>query len=104
MSVFAQRVYKLVSQIPKGRVSSYKQVAKALNCLSFQAVGQALKNNPNPPTIPCHRIVKSDGSIGGFNGKRSGKEVLRKIKLLEKEGIRFNGKKIKGFKAKLYKF
>ena len=101
VSPFAQKVYQLLKKIPKGKVSTYKEIAKALNCRAYQAVGQALKRNPFSPQVPCHRVVKSDGSIGGFAGKTSGKEIKRKIMMLKKEGIRFNSKKVKDFKKVL---
>jgi len=101
---FAKKVYQLLRKIPKGKVSTYKEVAKALKTKACQAVGQALKNNPNPPYIPCHRVVKNDGTIGGFMGKTKGKAIQRKINLLKQEGIKFTGKKIKNFKKLLLKF
>ncbi len=90
---FRQKVYKIVEKIPKGKVMTYKQVAEKLNSKSYRAVGQALKNNPNPPIIPCHRVVRSDGRVGGFFGATEGKMVKEKIKLLESEGVKIvNGK------------
>jgi methylated-DNA-[protein]-cysteine S-methyltransferase len=63
-------------------MASTKQVAT-------RAVGQALKRNPFAPVVPCHRVVRSDGSLGGFNGCTSGCEIDRKIKLLAQEGVTF---------------
>lgn len=83
---FADRVYAVCKRIPKGRVSSYGAIAKVLNS-SPRAVGQALRCNPFAPVVPCHRVVKSDGTIGGFMGEIEGKEVKRKIKLLSDEGV-----------------
>ncbi len=88
---FADRVYAVVAKIPKGKVMSYKQVAEELGTKAYQAVGQALKNNPYAPKVPCHRVIRSDGSIGGFNGKTDGKEIERKIKMLESEGVKIKG-------------
>lgn len=73
--------------------SQYGAIAKALNS-SPRAVGQALKKNPFSPAVPCHRVVKSDGTIGGFMGKVTGSEITKKIFLLEKEGIKMKGGKI----------
>ena len=86
MTAFAEKVYKVVAAIPEGKVSTYKEVAKAISCRSFRAVGQALKRNPNPVIMPCHRVVRSDGGIGGYSGSDS-KQVQKKIRLLESEGI-----------------
>jgi len=66
---------------------TYKTIAERLGTKAYRAVGQAVKSNPCAPEVPCHRVVKSDGSIGGFNGKTKGKEIDRKIKLLKAEGV-----------------
>ncbi|MDD5757944.1 MAG: MGMT family protein [Desulfobulbaceae bacterium] len=90
---FQRKVYAVVSQIPKGRVMTYQGVARALGCRSCQAVGQALKRNPFAPTVPCHRVIKSDFSLGGFAGAWQGDELVRKMKLLADEGVIFeNGR------------
>lgn len=83
MSVFAKKVYKVVSGIPMGEVRSYKWVArKAGSPRAYRAVGTILKNNPFPFIIPCHRVVKSDKNIGGYVfGSRLKKYILE----LEKE-------------------
>ncbi|OHB00690.1 MAG: hypothetical protein A3E93_02995 [Candidatus Zambryskibacteria bacterium RIFCSPHIGHO2_12_FULL_43_12b] len=63
---FAQKVYKIVSKIPKGKTLSYKQVAKlAGRPLAHRAVGNILNKNRDPK-VPCHRVIKSDGTIGGY--------------------------------------
>jgi methylated-DNA-[protein]-cysteine S-methyltransferase len=90
---FQQKVYDATSKIPKGKISTYKDIATYLNCGSCQAIGQALKNNPFAPTVPCHRVVKSDFTIGGFFGSNSGPNVLKKQQLLESEGISFDSNK-----------
>ncbi len=84
---FADKVYDLCKRIPKGKVSTYGAIAKTLNS-SPRAVGQALRFNPYAPIVPCHRVVASDGRIGGFMGKVEGKTIEKKISLLEKEGVR----------------
>ena len=83
---FADKVYGLCKKIPKGKVSTYGAIAKALNS-SPRAVGQALRCNPYAPIVPCHRVVASGGKIGGFMGKTAGKEIQKKIELLKKEGV-----------------
>ncbi|MGI0091701.1 MAG: MGMT family protein [Nitrososphaerales archaeon] len=92
-SDFAKMVYGLTSQIPKGRVSTYGAIASAMNVHgASRAVGQILKANPKPIVVPCHRVIKSDGSIGGYGGALgSGK----KIKLLRSEGLEIEGGKVK---------
>ena len=84
---FAEMVYALCRTIPAGKVTTYKALARALGTSSSQAVGQALKRNPYAPLVPCHRVIKSDGSIGGFKGKIVGTEIEEKVRLLEREGI-----------------
>ncbi len=97
---FSDKVLSLAKQIPKGKVSTYKDIALALNTRSFQAVGQALAKNTRPLIIPCHRVIKSNGEVGGYKGKR---ENTAKIKLLKKEGIKIrNGKVIDLDKVRHY--
>lgn len=81
MSSFTEKVYQIVKKIPSGKVLTYKQVAKYTgNEHASRAVGNILHKNHNPK-IPCHRVIRSDGKIGGYN--KGGKE---KIKILKKEG------------------
>ena len=64
---FEARVYAVVRRIPKGQVRSYRWVAQRLgNSDLARAVGQALKRNPDPHRTPCHRVIRSDGSLGGY--------------------------------------
>ena len=78
-------VWKYLKTIPKGQTRTYKQVAKAIKRpLSYRAVANAIAKNPYSPLIPCHRVIKSDGSIGGYSGKGG---VKTKVKLLKSEGI-----------------
>ncbi len=94
---FQMRVYDLTSKIPKGKVSTYGDLAKKLNISSAQAVGQALRRNPYAPKVPCHRVVASDGSIGGFGGCMSGRHIREKIALLKKEGVKVAGGRVLDF-------
>lgn len=80
---FSEKVYSICSRIPKGKVMTYGQIAKILDS-SPRAVGQALKRNPYAPKVPCHRVIKSDGTLGGYDGKMNSQ---RKIKLLRSEGV-----------------
>lgn len=97
----ASDVYKLVSKIPKGRVSTYGDVARALKAEgASRAVGQILKANPTPIVVPCHRVVKSDGSIGGYGGAAG---ANKKIKLLRSEGIDIRNGKVSHLKRVVLK-
>lgn len=87
---FQEKVYTLCSKIPKGKVSTYNAIAKALNT-SPRAVGQALKRNPYAPKVPCHRVIKSDRTLGGFNGIMNNS---KKIKMLKSEGIIISDNKV----------
>ena len=87
MTEFQEKVYSAVKLIPTGKVSTYKHLAEHLSCKSFQAIGQALKKNPYAPEVPCHRVIKSDLSIGGYFGAIEGDEITKKISLLKSEGI-----------------
>ncbi|MDP8259514.1 MAG: MGMT family protein [Candidatus Gygaella obscura] len=85
LSSFDWKVFKVVSEIPLGEVKTYKWVAKRINHPeSARAVGNSLKKNPWPVVIPCHRVIHSDSSLGGYSqGKRMKKKLLdleRKIK------------------------
>lgn len=91
---FQVKVYSALCRVPKGRVTTYKHLAASIACGSSRAVGQALRRNPHAPTVPCHRVVQSDRSIGGFFGTTSGENIQKKIQLLKSEGVTFgvNGK------------
>ncbi len=77
-NAFQIKVYRTVCTIPWGQTRSYKWVAQRLGRSgSSRAVGQALKRNPYPLIVPCHRVIRADGSIGGFSeGKRLKKRLL----------------------------
>ena len=77
---FNEEVYKLCKKIPKGKVSTYKEIGLALNSKAYRAVGNALNKNPHAPEVPCHRVICTDGSPGGYNRGRE-----NKIKLLQEE-------------------
>ena len=99
MTLNAQECYDLLAQIPKGKVTTYKEIAKQLNSKAYRAVGSLIGKNPKAPKVPCHRVVKSDGSIGGYAFG-----VERKIELLRLEKVEVEGDKVKDFKNKFYKF
>lgn len=83
MTPFAKKVYRAVLSIPIGEVRSYKWLAEKIGCPgACQAVGQALKNNPYPLIIPCHRVIKSDGNLGGY---ALGVKVKKRILDLERQ-------------------
>jgi len=82
---FQIKVWNYLKKIPKGKLRTYSQVAKAINKpLAVRAVANAIGKNPFPPMIPCHRVVRSDGSLGGYSGKGG---ITTKKVLLKKEKI-----------------
>ena len=84
---FQIKVWKYLLKIPKGKVKTYQEVAIAIKSpFSARAVGNAVGKNPYAPKIPCHRVIRSDGSIGGYSGKGG---IRTKKKLLKSEGFSF---------------
>ena len=82
---FQLRVWKYLITIPKGSVKTYKQVAIAINKpKSARAVANACAKNPYAPNIPCHRVIRSDGGLGGYSGRGG---VDQKLKLLRSEKV-----------------
>jgi len=82
ISNFKQRVLNVVAQIPKGETRTYKDVAvMAGSPNAYRAVGNIMNRNRNPK-VPCHRVIKSNGSVGGYNGGGP----KRKTEMLRKEG------------------
>lgn len=93
MDTFQKRVGEIVKKIPRGQVLTYKQVAIKLGDKNLaRAVGNALNKN-HDKAIPCHRVVRADGRVGGFNRGNA-----QKIKLLEKEGVKIKNGRIKNYK------
>ena len=86
---FRARVYDAVRRIPSGKVVSYAAIASAIDCRSARVVGQAMRMCPYDD-VPCHRVVASDFTLGGFGGKSAGPQIARKKRLLKAEGIRFD--------------
>ena len=79
---FKKKVLEIVSKIPRGKTMSYAEVAKAAGSpKAYRAVGNIMHNNLDPKRVPCHRVIKSDGTIGGYAGG-----TKKKIALLKKEG------------------
>jgi methylated-DNA-[protein]-cysteine S-methyltransferase len=84
---FQVRVWRYLAKIPRGSLKTYSQVAKGIGKpLAVRAVGNAIGKNPFAPKIPCHRVIRSDGSLGGYSGKGG---IKTKKLLLKREGITF---------------
>lgn len=86
---FNERVWALTARIPKGKVTTYGDIARALNSNGSRAVGNALNRNPYAPAVPCHRVVGSAGALTGFAGG-----LPKKQRMLRAEGVPFVGAKV----------
>lgn len=99
-SEFEKQVYAALKKVPRGKVTTYGRLAQAIGRKkAARAIGNAMNKNPYAPQVPCHRVVKSNGEIGGF-----AHGVQKKIAMLKKEGIAFEGDKIINFYDVLYQF
>lgn len=103
LTPFRKQTLSLLCQIPRGRYSTYQAMSDHISATSHKtcarAVGNAMRNNPFAPEVPCHRILAADGSLGGFGGHwgEQGKFAGRKHELLKEEGVRFDLRgKVKG--------
>ena len=95
-----QKIYKKLLEVPKGQITTYGDLAKAVGLKNGQRlIGKIMKKNPYPVLVPCHRVVMSTGKLGGY---AYGKHV--KIKILSDEGVKIINGKIISFDKKLFKF
>jgi len=82
---FQIKVWNYLKKIPKGKVKTYQEVAKAIGKpKAHRAVANAVGKNPFSPKIPCHRVIRSDGRLGGYSGKGG---IKQKRRLLALEGV-----------------
>jgi methylated-DNA-[protein]-cysteine S-methyltransferase len=95
-----QKVYKKLLDVPKGKITTYGDLAKAVGLKNGQRlIGKIMNKNPYPVLVPCHRVVMSTGKIGGY----AYGEIV-KMKMLSEEGIEITNGKIESFDKKLFKF
>lgn len=100
---FYRRVYEVVRRIPEGRVSTYGDVAEAAGApRAHRAVGTAMSLNQDGDLVPCHRVVRSDGTVGRFG--RGGAGVAEKVERLRAEGVRVDGERLVDFASLRYTF
>jgi len=64
---FNEKIYSLLKKIPRNKVSTYKEIARALNTKAYRAVGNALNKNKHPEIYPCYKIINSNGNLGGYS-------------------------------------
>ena len=95
-----QKIYKKLLEVPKGQITTYGDLAKAVGLKNGQRlIGKIMNKNPYPVLVPCHRVVMSTGKLGGY---AYGKHV--KIKILSDERVKIINGKIISFDKKLFKF
>jgi methylated-DNA-[protein]-cysteine S-methyltransferase len=95
-----EKIYCKLLEVTPGHITTYGDLAKAINLKNGQrVVGQIMKKNPFPVIVPCHRVVKSDGTVGGY-----AYGTKRKKHMLSKEGLKINNNKILDFKKNLFRF
>jgi len=99
MTSTAQKVYDLLKKIPEGKVTTYKAIAEKIGTKGYRAIGQIVGANPNAPQVPCHRVVRTDGGLGGYAFG-----IDKKIAILAKEGVKVIDGKVADFTKKFYKF
>jgi methylated-DNA-[protein]-cysteine S-methyltransferase len=99
MKDYQTKLQELLLKIPKGKVTTYKEIGKAMETRGYRFVGQLLHNNKYPDKYPCYKVVKSDGDIGGF-----ALGMKDKIRRLNADGIEVKNGKILDFKKVLHKF
>jgi methylated-DNA-[protein]-cysteine S-methyltransferase len=104
VTAFQQRVYDALMLIPAGQATTYAELARYLGIRSPRAVGQALKANPFAPEVPCHRVIRSDLSIGGYSGQVTGAKLAKKINLLKSEGVHFSTENRLKDSSQLFRF
>lgn len=98
LTPFRKSILALLTQVPRGQYTTYQAVADHVSETSHRssarAVGSAMRNNPFAPVVPCHRVLASDGTIGGFGGQwgEDGQHAAEKRTLLREEGVKFDGK------------
>ncbi|MDC0195807.1 MGMT family protein [Candidatus Thioglobus sp.] len=99
MTRFQSDCYEALKKVPKGKVITYAGLARMIGRpKAHRAVGSAMNKNPYAPQVPCHRVVKSNGDLGGF-----ATDIEMKIKRLQEEGVMVSDNKIVDFRSTLYK-
>lgn len=93
------KIYSLLRRIPKGKVTTYGELARVAK-LHPRTIGMLMRKNKDPKNIPCYKVVRSDGSIGGYSGSGG---IKTKTKLLERDGITVKNGRI-NLKNRLFRF
>ena len=96
---FTKKCHEIVSQVPKGKITTYKHIARMLNTKAYRAVGNAMARNKNFINVPCHRVIRSNGMVSGY-----ALGMNAKIYLLKKEGLNIIEGKVMDYKKLLHFF
>ena len=96
---FNEKCYELLKHIPEGKVTTYRELARAMGTKAWRAVGTAMAKNSELIIIPCHRVVRSDGSVGHY-----ALGTHKKAELLETEGVKILNGKVKNLERFFHKF
>jgi len=99
MKSFNDKCYELLKLIPQGKVTTYKEIARALDTKAWRAVGSAMAKNKKLMVIPCHRVVRSDGAIGEYALGSN-----KKAQLLQSEGVFVENSKVKDLQSVMHIF
>lgn len=100
MTEFQNKCYKTLKRVPKNKITTYKDLAKAIgHPKAYRAVGTAMNKNPFAPKVPCHRVINSNGELGQFAFGKKAKQAL-----LQKEGLVIELGKVVAFKKHLFSF
>ncbi|MEA3506105.1 MAG: MGMT family protein [Elusimicrobiota bacterium] len=98
---FSDRCLNLIKEIPEGKVTTYKLIARALGTKAYRAVGRAVASNRNYPLTPCHRVVRSDGQLGGYSPSGG---IKKKAELLRQEGVSISGGYVNNMEKVIYSY
>ncbi len=100
LAIFEKKVLLTLKKVPRGKVTTYSKLAKAIGRPNaVRAVGNALHKNRNAPVVPCHRVIKSNGQVGGY-----AQGTNKKIMLLKEENIVIKNRRVENFRKAIYNF
>lgn len=90
LSTFQKQLYAKLRQVPRGKVTTYRDLAHAIDSTAYRAVGTAMNKNPFAPDVPCHRVIKTNGEVGDYAHGSAAKVTLLLAEGVEIENNRIN--------------
>jgi len=93
------KLQRLLTQIPKGKITTYKEISHAMGMKGYRHIGQLLSKNPEPDKYPCYKVVCSNGSLGGYSGR-----IKNKVQRLQNDGIVIKNDIVLNFESVFFKF